>query len=274
MKTWYESVRPDKAEYRRAHSSDTQFEVDFFTLHARPKPADRILVFGCSDMDALTALAGRVSCKITAADQSDYRLDAVARLAREHALDITCVKSEQLHCPLPDQRFDAVAIFGNSLARPNDLNQTTSLLAEVKRLLCPGGALVLSIADGDWRRRYFLPDDVEMLPSGFIYRRSELSADGERLITHEFAASQELGLATERLSVERLLGAEEIFAMLNSCGFESTSFCKRAATQPRQSLFSSVLPPRLYFSGRTGPQRRTPPSLRLVKSGVSEGMIS
>ena len=250
MHPWRELRRPEVTGYRQPDNSDTEFAVDFFTLHARPKPSDRILALGCSDLNALAALAESGPYKVIATDPSHLRLDAVERLARERSLDIDCVKAEQRRCPQPDESFDAVAVLGDSLAQPNDLNQPAVLLSEAKRLLRPGAALVLSIADGDWRRRHFLGEDVEMLPDGFVYRRSELSEDGERLITHEFVASQELGLATERLSIERLLGAEQILGMLNRCGFEATSFCKRAPTHRLESLFSPLSPPRLYFGSR------------------------
>jgi SAM-dependent methyltransferase len=175
-----------------SNSPNAELEVEFFHLHARPTRLARILVLGCSDLDALVALAGRRSYYITVADESDRRLETARRLPRARGLAITCVKIERQRCPLPDESFDAVAVFGDSLARPNDCEEVPALLAEAKRLLRPTGTLVLSVADGDWTRRHFPPDDVEMLPHGFIYRRSELSDDGDWLITHEFIASQDL----------------------------------------------------------------------------------
>lgn len=274
MKLWRELMLLEETGYREPDNSDPKSELEFFALHARPRPSDRILVLGCSDLLTLAALAESGQYDVTATDQSDRRLDAVMRLARERGLGVTCVRAEQLRCPLPDESFDAVAMFGDSLARPNDMNQPIVPLAEAKRLLRPAGTLVLSIDDGDWRRMHFLADDVEMLPGGFIYRRSELSADAERLVTHEFVASQELGIATERLSVERLLGAGQILGMLNKCGFEATSFCKRVTTLPNPSPFSPARPPRLYFSCRTGTRRGAPPRLQLVKNRLTEDAVS
>ncbi|HWA88729.1 MAG TPA: class I SAM-dependent methyltransferase [Rhizomicrobium sp.] len=274
MKLWRELTLVKETGYCQPDNSNAESELEFFTLHARPRPADRILLFGCSDLNVLAAFAECGPYDVTVTDLSDLRLDAAIRLAEERALDVACVRAEQRRCLLADQSFDAVAIFGDSLAPPNDMNQPITLLAEAKRLLRPSGTLVLTFDDGDWRRKHFPPDDVEMLPDGFIYRRSQLSEDADRLITHEFVASQELGLATERLSVERLLGADQILAMLNKCGFEATSFCKRVPGRPRASMFSREFPPRLYFSGRTGPQRKTSPRLQLVKSGRPEGAIS
>lgn len=270
MKLWRELKLLEETEYCRPYNSNTKSEIEFFTAHARPGPSDRILVFGCSDANALAALAESGPYDVTVTDQSDRYLDAVTRLAGKRERDITCVKTEQRRCPLPDESFDAIAMFGYSLARPNDVNQPIDMLAEAKRLLRSAGTLVLSIDDGDWRREHFLPDEVEMLPGGFIYRRSKLSEDTERLITHEFVASQELGLATERLSVERLLGPEQILQMLNKCGFAATSFCKRSTPPPNPSYFSPVRPPRLYFSCRTAPRRRTPGRFELVKNELPE----
>jgi hypothetical protein len=77
-----------------------------------------------------------------------------------------------------------------------------------------------------------LPDDIEVLPQGYIYRRSELSENGKLLVTHEFIASGASGAAVERVSAKKLLGASQIFGMLNRAGFEAVSFCKRALNMP------------------------------------------
>jgi SAM-dependent methyltransferase len=234
-----------------AKSPYAELEVEFFDLHARLNRLARILVLGCSDLDVLTALAARQSYYITAADQSDHRLDAARRLARGRALTIACVRMEHQRCSLPDESFDAVALLGDSLAQTNECNQVPALLAEAKRLLRPTGTLVLSVADGEWTRRYFPPDDIEMLPQGYIYRRSELSEDGEMLITHEFIASGDLGAGVERVSAKKLLGARQVLEMLNRAGFEATSFCKRAPRQSHVPSRTAALSPRLCFSCRT-----------------------
>lgn len=262
MKPWRVLLPTEKYGDFNSNSPNADLEVEFFDLHARPSRLARILVLGCSDLDALEALAGRRSYYITAADESDRHLEAARRLARARGLAITCVKIERQRCPLPDQSFDAVAVFGDSLARPDDCDEVPALLAEAKRLLRPAGTLVLSVADGDWTRRHFLPDDVEMLPHGFIYRRSELSDDGDWLITHAFIASQDLGIAMKRVSVEKLLGAGQILETLNRAGFEAISFCKRAPRQPVTPLPAAPMPPLLCFSCRTT-SRQT--RLQLVK---------
>jgi SAM-dependent methyltransferase len=265
MKPWRELLPTEELGGFNSNSPNTELEVEFFYLHARPNRLARILVLGCSGLDALAALAGRRSYYITVSDESDRRLEAARRLARARGLAITCVKIEQQHCPLPDESFDAVAVFGDSLARPNDCGEVPALLEEAKRLLRPAGTLVLSAADGDWTRRHFVPDDVEMLPHGFIYRRSELSDDGDWLITHEFIASQDLGVAMKRISVEKFLGAGQILETLNRAGFEAISFCKRARRQAVTPLPTAPPPPLLCFSCRTTARQTGLPRLQLVK---------
>jgi SAM-dependent methyltransferase len=269
MKSWRELLPTEELCDLNSDNPNAELEVEFFDLHARPNRLARILVLGCSDLDALAALAVRRSCYITVADQSDRRLEAARRLARARAFSITCVRIEQQRCPLPDESFDAVAVFGDSLARPNYCDEVPALLAEAKRLLRPAGTLVLSVADGDWTRRHFLPDDVEMLPHGFIYRRSELSDDGDWLITHAFIASQDLGIAVKCVSTEKLLGAGQILRTLNRAGFEAISFCKRAPRQPVTLLPTAALPPLLCFSCRTTSRQTGVPRLQLVKDEPS-----
>jgi SAM-dependent methyltransferase len=274
MKPWRELPPTDEFGDFNSNSPNAELEVEFFHLHARPARLARILVLGCSDLGALAALAGRRSYYITAADESDRRLEAARRLARARGLAITYVKIAQQHCPLTDESFDAVAVFGDSLARPNDCGEVPALLAEAKRLLRPAGTLVLSVADGDWTRRHFPPDDVEMLPHGFIYRRSELSDDGDWLITHEFIASQDLGVAMKRVSVEKLLGAGQILETLNRAGFEAISFCKRARRQAVTPFPTAPRPPLLCFSCRTSSRQTGLPRLQLVKDKRQGRMAS
>lgn len=104
-------------------TSKPQLLAELATLAMSETKIDRLKIFRAPlDREAMIDL--------TLTDQSDHWLESVMRMAAKKACSITRVRVERLRCPLADESFDAVAMSGDSLARPNDMNQPLSMLVE------------------------------------------------------------------------------------------------------------------------------------------------
>jgi len=240
----------------REPDATTEFETELFTTLVKPRPCDRILDCGSGEGRLARALAARGQTHVSGVEQTDYSFGRAKRLALRQGLNVSFSKADPRHCPFADESFDAVAMLGESFARPNDVRQDTAAIAEALRLLRPSGQFVLGVADGNWRRKHYQPDSVEILADGFIYRRTELSADRDRLITHELVAEQARGVSTERVTVERLYGALEITDLLRRAGFDGISICHGMPFQPASADEAKKGAPRLYASARAPASRR------------------
>ena len=257
MNWWKKIISDGVAQSAHAQSLDqySKAEADLFIRSVGVRPTDRILDFGCGEGGLSIALVESGFTNVSAVDPSNHFLTAARQNATRHRLNVSFLKAEQFNSSFANGQFDAVAMLGNSFARPNSFGDDATILREALRLLRPSGTLMLSVADGDWRRKHFRNDTVEILAEGFIYRTTVLSGDTRRLITHDTVVEREKGISTERTSVEQLYGSAEITELLSDVGFEAISFCWRAPVLSPDSKPARSTCPRLYVTCRTPPAR-------------------
>jgi ubiquinone/menaquinone biosynthesis C-methylase UbiE len=135
-------------EQRTSASARAKGERYLALLHVRP--GQRVLDLGCGGGWLCRALAPRVAPggQVTGVDLSPEAVDLAARLSADVEPDLlafACADGHQL--PFAESSFDAAACI-SVLAFCEDPGR---VLAEVRRVLRPGGRLVVASADEDTR---------------------------------------------------------------------------------------------------------------------------
>ena len=132
------------APYRRSY-----FPPEVYVAALAPKPGLRLCDLGCGTgyftFPALEAVGGEGT--FYAVDTSPEMLAALGERLRAHphGARVQAVRSRENVVPLPDDCVDAV-VMGTLF---HELADRETFLAEVRRLLVPGGRLLVA----DWDRR-------------------------------------------------------------------------------------------------------------------------
>ena len=142
------------------------------------------------------------------------------------------VRGDYRALPFEDASFDAALNLFTSLGYL-ERDEDVGVLRELRRVLRPGGALVLETMHRDRLARTFLPRTWDWLPDGslFVHERTVDWVAGEAPTRHIIVASD--GGRIERAFVHRLYTATEWVAMLSEAGFAAIDcFSDWAGTAP------------------------------------------
>ena len=161
----------------------------------------------------------------------------------------------------PRTPWIALSLFGNSFGyfeRPED---DLAVLRSVRRVLKPGGTLVMDIADGDWLRMHFSARTWEWVDQNhFVCRERALASDGRRLISREVVTHAERGVIADQFYAERLYNAAEITELLGRAGFADIVLHEAPSTESVRGHDLGMMAVRLFVSARlpeqTAPARR------------------
>lgn len=122
--------------------------------------------------------------------------------------------------PFLDQTFDLVLMMGNSFGYSNDKDDET-VLAQISRILCPGGVVVLDITDGAYQRENFSPRGWEWVDDEMLVCRERwLSEDRKRLVCREIVIKTAQGVIRDQFYQERLYDSDEIRHLLRGAGLK------------------------------------------------------
>jgi SAM-dependent methyltransferase len=108
---------------------------------AGPVAGSRLLDLGAG-FGALSLYFAHLGADVTAVDPNRERLGVTAKLARAHQLQVETVSASAASLPLADGAFEFV-VANNSLCYLVDPELRRLALAEVRRVLAPGGWLVM-----------------------------------------------------------------------------------------------------------------------------------
>ncbi|KAL2911588.1 hypothetical protein HK105_208927 [Polyrhizophydium stewartii] len=121
--------------------------------------------------------------------------------------------------PYPDATFDLVLLLGNSFGFFSDEDSDRAVLAEVARVLMPGGRLVLDLTDGEYMRNNFSERGWEWADdTTFVCRERQLSADRLRLISREIITVASKGVVRDQFYQERLYSRAELHGLMIEAG--------------------------------------------------------
>jgi ubiquinone/menaquinone biosynthesis C-methylase UbiE len=169
--------------------------------------------------------------RVTGLDRSDVQLAEAERLRGDADWPVL-VRGDYRALPFEDASFDAALNLFTSLGYL-ERDEDVGVLRELRRVLRPGGALVLETMHRDRLARIFLPHTWDWLPDGslFVHERTVDWVAGEAPTRHIIVASD--GGRIERAFVHRLYTATEWVAMLSEAGFATIDcFSDWAGTAP------------------------------------------
>ena len=179
------------------------------------EPGARILDAPCGYGRHSLVLA-RAGYRVTGSDRSHVLLDEARR--QGEGLEIDWVEADYRKLPLPDARFDAVLNLFTSLGylgREGD----TEALHEFRRVLRPGGRLVVETMHRDRLPRIFQPRDFNKLPDGSILLHERSFDPVASIESEEWTLfSPEEGLRQTSYAL-RCYTATELVEMAGEAGF-------------------------------------------------------
>ncbi|MGW8369958.1 MAG: methyltransferase domain-containing protein, partial [Gammaproteobacteria bacterium] len=198
----------------------TAVEIDAFLAMLDAEPESRILDLCCGQGRHVMELARRGFTKLTGVDRSHYLIARAKRTFRQQGLAATFREGDARKLRFADDSFDIVYVAGNSFGYFETVDDDIAVLREIRRLLAPGGQLLIDFTDGDYLRQNFDARSWEWIDkSYFVCRERSLSKDRQRLISREVITHTSKGVVADQFYAERLYNEHELRELLASAGF-------------------------------------------------------
>ncbi|EGF84449.1 hypothetical protein BATDEDRAFT_34316 [Batrachochytrium dendrobatidis JAM81] len=121
--------------------------------------------------------------------------------------------------PYSEDTFDLVLVMGNSFGYFSNEDGDRAVLAEIKRVLAPGGRVVVDLTDGEFMRNNFAEHSWEWIDdTTFVCRERQLSEDRLRLISREIITVSSKGVVRDQFYQERLYSKTELQQLFVEAG--------------------------------------------------------
>lgn len=182
---------------------------------AQVEPGASILDCPCGFGRHTIVLAG-AGYEVTGADRSQVLLDEARRLAGDLQLEL--VQADYRSLPFEDDSFDAVLNLFTALGyvgKEGDLQA----LAEFRRVLRPGGRLVVETMHRDRLARIFSPRTWDRLPAGYVLEERAFD-QAEGLMRASFIYIRSSGEQFEYPYTIRCYSPSELVEMARVAGFK------------------------------------------------------
>ncbi|KIM95482.1 hypothetical protein OIDMADRAFT_59942 [Oidiodendron maius Zn] len=163
------------------------------------------------------------SIQVHGHDQSQFLID-LARARSSHLSNVRFSVGDSCSVPADRNSYNMVMILGNSFGfYPTEMGDH-NMLAEVYRVLQPGGVLLLECTDATFIRENYelinekwrwLGQDENLIA---CYQR-ELSHDGRRLATREIIVATDKGIIKDTSIPVRLYDQSEFTEIFRNVGF-------------------------------------------------------
>ena len=182
-------------------------------------PGARLLDLCCGHGRHAVPLA-QLGYRVTGLDRSRRLLDHAAVLAASHGQCVGLVAADMRRLPFADASFDAVINLFNAFGYLEDEAEDELVLAEVARVLVPGGRFLQELANReaqvrDWHDSRVLRKDDELI----VLQERTLDLLGSRDLAR-YTLIHPDGRRTSREVAIRLYTLTELAAMLDRAGLE------------------------------------------------------
>jgi len=157
-------------------------------------------------------------------DRSHYLIYRARKLNKKLGAGIQFREGDARKLRLKNDTFDAVMILGNSFGYFETVKDDHQVVQEVKRVLKPGGKLLIDVTDGQYMREHFEPRSWEWIDKNyFVCRERSLSKNNDQLISREVITHVSKGVIADQFYAERLYTFQEIEEMLLENGFQDVA---------------------------------------------------
>lgn len=162
---WNEFFKQEAPKYlQEPFTHNTKAEVDFIISELGVKPGDSVLDIGCGTGRHSLELAAR-GMRVTGIDQSPDMLGVARALAAEKKLDITFVQGDASTTVLPRLFDHAICVCEGAFSlletTADPVRYHAAILANIHRMLTPGGSFLLTALNGYKFIREHTDEDVQ-----------------------------------------------------------------------------------------------------------------
>lgn len=197
----------------------TRREVDLIFTRLPMRKTDRILDLCGGHGRHTLALAARGFTRCTLVDYSACLVRRARQAAIGHGYRIHCVRADARHTGLADDTFDHVLILGNSLGYIHDPTGDRQILDEARRLLRPGGWLLVDVTDAEKVVPTLTRRTWHEASNDWVVCR-ERRLNGQGLTTREIVLSKSTGIVRDQTYRIRLYDAKALDKLLTDAGFD------------------------------------------------------
>jgi D-alanine-D-alanine ligase len=198
----------------------TRTEVEVFLNLLQVKFDAAILDICCGQGRHVLEMARQGYSNVHGLDRSHYLITRARGIAKKEGLPVVLKEGDARKLPFAANRFDVVTILGNSFGYFETQQDDVQVLEEIRRVMKPGGQLLIDITDGDYMRATFEPRSWEWIDRNyFVCRERSVSADNDRLVSREVITHVKKGVIADQFYAERLYSKSALELLLRQNGF-------------------------------------------------------
>jgi D-alanine-D-alanine ligase len=200
----------------------TESEISAFLSMVDVAEDACILDLCCGQGRHVLELARRGYENLYGVDRSHYLISRAKRVSRERGHNVTFREGDARKLRFPDNTFELIYVAGNSFGYFESMDDDIAVLREIRRLLKPGGQLLIDFTDGDYLRSAFEPRSWEWIDKNyFVCRERSLSKDSNRLVSREVITHVKKGVIADQFYAERLYNKNQLRELIEENGFDT-----------------------------------------------------
>jgi D-alanine-D-alanine ligase len=208
----------------------TRREVDMLCELLPFHKTDRILDLCGGQGRHSLELARRGFTGCTVLDYSTVLLEQGRIAAEAIGRRLEFVQGDATATGLTAESFDHVLILGNSLGYLPEHQDDLRIICEARRLLRPGGWLLIDVTDGEVVRERFNPNAWHEIADDIVVCRQR-QLDDSAIRCREVVLCKEKGLLRDRTYAIRTYAAEMLEQLVGEAGFALVSSKKGFASE-------------------------------------------
>jgi len=200
----------------------TRREVDLICALVPIRQADRILDLCGGHGRHTLALVARGFRRCTLVDYSACLVNRAKQAAIGGGYEIHCIRADARHTGLADRAFDHALIMGNSLGYIDDPAGDRQILGEARRVLRPGGWLLVDVTDAEKVAHTLTPRTWHEASDDWVVCR-ERRLNGRGLAAREMVLSKSKGIVRDQTYRIRLYDAAGLRELITDVGFDGVT---------------------------------------------------
>lgn len=254
------------------NEENTRKEVDAI-LESVPLPRSaKIIDLCCGQGRHVLELGRRGYFHTYGLDQSRYLIRQAKKRAQQANLPVSFHEGDVRRFRLKERNFDLATIMGNSFGYFEQPDEDIEVLQNIRKLLKPGGYLILDVTDGDYMRSNYSPRSWEWIDQNHLVNRERtLSQDGSRLISRELVIHAEKGVLADQFYAERLYTVENLKEILASVGFENIVSKLDIVTESTRNQDLGMMARRVFIICRNPQEAEPEPDVKKIDVTVLLG---